>query len=148
MSRDNSTLVTLYKVGEVHAFSLSWHEWCSYKGKKRKIYSCGLALSSEPQKLKFHVIVCQKIEPKSVPQVQHDYFSSLIQSNHWFVMSTLPLMLQLPSSFVKLPISEKTARVVRSLQYTWVHAPLCTWHEVPPKWPVWQSLVPKHWFFI
>ena len=41
----------------------------------------------------------QNIAPKSVPHVQHDYFSSLNQSNHWFV--ALPLTL-LPSN-LKLP---------------------------------------------
>ena len=38
----------------------------------------------------------QEIAPKSVPHVQHDYFSSFNQWNHWFVM------LSLPSSFLKL----------------------------------------------
>ena len=40
----------------------------------------------------------QKIAPKKVPHVQHDYFASFSQSNHSFV--ALPL----PSSFLKLPI--------------------------------------------
>ena len=58
--------------------SLAWHEWFSCKGKERKIYCCELPLSSEPQKLKFHVVIWQttsKIAPKSVAHVQHDYFS-------------------------------------------------------------------------
>ena len=38
----------------------------------------------------------QKIAPKSVPHVQHDYFSSFNQSYHWF------RVLPLPSSFLKL----------------------------------------------
>ena len=37
---------------------------------------------------------------KSVPHVQHDYFSSFNQSNHWF----MALSLTLPSSNLKLPI--------------------------------------------
>ena len=41
----------------------------------------------------------QNIAPKRVSHVQHDYFSSLNQSNHWFV--ALPLTL-LPSN-LKLP---------------------------------------------
>ena len=43
----------------------------------------------------------QKTAPKSVPHVQHDYFSSLSQSNLGFVALSLPLL----SSFLKLPIS-------------------------------------------
>ena len=42
----------------------------------------------------------QKIAPKSVPHVQHDYFASFSQSNHSFVV------LSLPSSFLKRPIRE------------------------------------------
>ena len=41
----------------------------------------------------------QNIATKSVPHVQHDYFSSFNQSNHWFVA----LSLTLPSSNLKLP---------------------------------------------
>ena len=41
----------------------------------------------------------KKIAPKSVEHVQHDYFSSLNQSNNWF----MALSLLLPSSFLKLP---------------------------------------------
>ena len=37
---------------------------------------------------------------KIVPHVQHDYFSSCTQSNHWFLALSLPF----PSSFLKLPI--------------------------------------------
>ena len=42
----------------------------------------------------------QNIAPKSVPHVQHDYFSPFNQLNHWFVA----LSLTLPSSNLKLPI--------------------------------------------
>ena len=41
----------------------------------------------------------QNIAQKSVPHVQHDYFSSFSQSNHWFVA----VLLTLPSSNLKLP---------------------------------------------
>ena len=41
----------------------------------------------------------QNTAPKSVPHVQHDYFSSFNQSNHWFV----GLSLTLPSSNPKFP---------------------------------------------
>ena len=41
------------------ALSLAWHEWFSCKGKEWKIYCCELALMSEPQIWKFHVVVLQ-----------------------------------------------------------------------------------------
>ena len=41
------------------ALSFAWHEWFSCKGKEWKIYCCELALSSEPQIWKFHVVVWQ-----------------------------------------------------------------------------------------
>ena len=56
----------------------------------------------------------QKIAPKSVLHVQHDYFFSFIQSNHRFVM--LPLL----SSFLKLPqgVIYQSRQRGFSLQYT------------------------------
>jgi len=44
----------------------------------------------------------QNIAPKSVPHMQHDYFSSFNQSHHYFVA----LSLTLPSSNLKLPIMD------------------------------------------
>ena len=41
------------------ALSLAGHSWFSRKGKEWKIYCCELALSSEPQIWKFHVVVWQ-----------------------------------------------------------------------------------------
>ena len=41
------------------ALSLAWYERFSCKGKEWKIYCCELALSSEPQIRKFHVVVWQ-----------------------------------------------------------------------------------------
>ena len=41
------------------ALSLAWDERFSCKGKEWKIYCCELALSSEPQIWKFHVVVWQ-----------------------------------------------------------------------------------------
>ena len=40
-----------------------------------------------------------KIAPKSVQHVQHDYFSLVIQSNHWFMAYSLLLR----SSLIKVP---------------------------------------------
>ena len=66
------------------------------------LFYCELALSTEPQIWKIHVVVwqtgSQNIAPKSVLHVQPDYFSSFNQSNHWFVA----LSLTLPSSNLKL----------------------------------------------
>ena len=42
-----------------------------------------------------------KIAPKSVPRVKHGYFSLFNQSNHRFVVLSLPL--PFPSSFLQLP---------------------------------------------
>ena len=59
---------------------------------------------------KFHVVIWQTTSKKSctcgtilkiAPHVQHDYFSSCSQSNHWFLALSLPF----PSSFLKLPIT-------------------------------------------
>ena len=86
------------------ALSLAWYEWFSLK--EWKIYCCELALSSEPQIWKFHVSfgrLRQNITSKSVPHVQHDYFSSFNPSNLWFVS------LALPSSNLKLPIVHNSA---------------------------------------
>ena len=41
----------------------------------------------------------QNIAPNIVPHVQHDYFSSFNQANHWFVA----VLLTLPSPNLKLP---------------------------------------------
>ena len=59
-----SSLLRLFHVGRVvqnrrSALSLAWHEWFSSKGREWKIYCCELALSSEPQLWKFHVVVWQ-----------------------------------------------------------------------------------------
>ena len=58
------SLLRLFHVGRVvqnrrSALSLAWHKWFSGKGKDWKIYCCELALSSELQIWKFHVVVWQ-----------------------------------------------------------------------------------------
>ena len=62
------------------ALSLAWHECFSCKGKEWKIYCCDPALSSEPQIYENFTSsfsrLRQNIASKSVPHVQHDYFSS------------------------------------------------------------------------
>ena len=79
------------------------------------------ACVAKPQIWKFHVALWQttsETAPKSVPHVQHDYFSSFNQSNHCFVALSWSLL----SSFLKLPIYnyhyvylELRARVLRPL---------------------------------
>ena len=102
------TLLRLFHVDHVvqnrrSALSLARHEWFSCKGKEGKIYCCELPYR---QNLKYENFpssfgrLRQNIAPKSVLHVQHDYFSSFNQSNHWFVV----LSLTLPSSDLKLPI--------------------------------------------
>ena len=84
------SLLRLFHVDHVvqnrrSALSRAWHEWFSCKGKEGKIYRCELPLSSEPQNENFPSSfgrLRQNIAPKSVPHVQHDYFSSFNQSNH------------------------------------------------------------------
>ena len=58
------SLLRLFHVDHVvqnrrSALSLAGHRWFSSKDKEWKIYSCELALSSEPQIWKFHVVVWQ-----------------------------------------------------------------------------------------
>ena len=73
------------------------------------------AASSRRQNLKYKNFtpsfgrLRQNIAPKSVPHLQHDYFSSFNQLNHWFV--ALPLTL--PSSNLKLPNNGSTKEVYR-----------------------------------
>ena len=58
------SILRLFHVGHVvqnrrSALSLAWYKWFSYKSKEWKIYCCELALLSEPQIWKFHVVVWQ-----------------------------------------------------------------------------------------
>ena len=84
------SLLRLFHVGRLvqnrrSALLLAWHEWFSCKGKERKLYCCELALSSNIKYENFtssFARLRQNIAPNIVPHVQHDYFSSLNQSNH------------------------------------------------------------------
>ena len=105
-----------FHVGQVaqnsrSSLSPAWHEWFSCQGREWKDYWCWLKhenFTSSFGRLR------QKIAPtykkksctcgtilKIAPHVQHDYFSSCSESNHWF----LALSLLFPSSFLKLPIA-------------------------------------------
>ena len=90
-------LVWIFVYWNLKTLPLAWPEWFSCKDKEWKIYCVGLALSLEARKLKFHVNVWQttwKKCTKRVPHVQHDYFSTFNQSNHWFVMLWLFFLIQ------------------------------------------------------
>ena len=92
-------LVTLYKIGKVH-FRLLGTSGFHVKEKNERFTA---AVSRCRQNLKYEHFTSsfgrlrQKVAPKSVPHVQHDYFSSFNRSNRRF--EALPL----PSSFLKLP---------------------------------------------
>ena len=97
-------LIKLYKIGGVH-FRLLGTNGFRIKAKKERFTASS---SRCRQNLKYEnftssfVRLRQNIAPKSVPHVQHDYFSSFNQSNHWLVA----LSLTLPSSNLKLPIPQ------------------------------------------
>ena len=71
------------------AISLAWHEWFSCKGKEWKIYCCELALWSEPQIWKFHVVVWQTTSKhctkKRAARAARLFFFIQPITDHWFV---------------------------------------------------------------
>ena len=87
-------LVTFCKVSEVH-FRLHGTSDFRVKAMNERFTAAGSRLR---QNLKHENFTSsfgrlrQKIALKSVPQVQHDYFSPFDQSNHLFVVLTLPLL--------------------------------------------------------
>ena len=82
--RFSSMLITLYKIGELH-FRLLGTNGFHVKAKGERFIA---ATSLFCQNLKYENFTSsfgrlrQNIAPKSVPHVQHDYFSSFNQSNH------------------------------------------------------------------
>jgi len=83
----------LYKLGEVY-FRLLGTNGFHVEAKNERFSAAG---SRCRQKLKYENFTLsfgrphQKIAPKSALHVQHDYFFSFNQSNHWFVALPLPL---------------------------------------------------------
>ena len=77
-------LITLYKIGELH-FRMLGTNGFHVKAKGERFAAASSRCS---QNLKFENFTSsfsrlrQNIAPKSVPHVQHDYFSSFNQSNH------------------------------------------------------------------
>ena len=94
-------LITLYKIGEL-PFRLLGTNGFHVKAKDERFTAassrCGQNLKYENFTSSFGRLR-QNIASKSVPHVQHDYFSLFNQSNHWFVA----LLLTVPSSNLKLP---------------------------------------------
>ena len=94
-------LITLYKIGGVH-FRLLGTNGFRVKAKKERFITSS---SRCRQNLKYEnfpssfVRLRQNIAPKNAPHVQHDYFSSFNQWNHWLEV----LSSTLPSSDLKLP---------------------------------------------
>ena len=98
-------LITLYKIAELH-FRLLGTNGFHVKAKNERFTA---ASSRCRQNLKYENFTSsfgrlrQNITSKSVPHMQHDYFSSFNQSNLSFVA------LSLPSSNLKLPIFHNSA---------------------------------------
>ena len=84
-------LVTLYKIGE--RFRLLGTNGFPVKAENEKFTAAGRVVENYTSSFGR---LRQKIALKSVPHVQHDYFSSFNQSYHWFVAF----------SFFKLPNSK------------------------------------------
>ena len=83
---DDSMLVPVYKIGEVH-FPLLGTNGFHAKAKNERFTATGPdRVVVRTCKIEtFHVVVCQitsNIAPKSVPHVQHDYFSSVDGAYH------------------------------------------------------------------
>ena len=77
-------LVTLYKIGEVH-FHLLGTNGFHVKAENERFTAAGSRCRQNLKNENFTSSfgrLRQQIAPKSVPHVQHDYFSSFNQSNH------------------------------------------------------------------
>ena len=93
---DYSKWVALYKLGEVYFRFLGMNGF-HVKGKNDRFSAAVKTSNMKISRLRLADYV-KKIAPKSVLHMQHDYFSSFNQSNHWFVK----LSLLMPSSNLKL----------------------------------------------
>ena len=88
-------LIMLYKISGVH-FRVLGTNGFHVKAKNERFTAtssrCRQNLKYENFTLSFGRLR-QNSAPKSVPHVQHDYFSSFNQSNHWFValLLTFPI---------------------------------------------------------
>ena len=83
---DFSTLVALYKIGGVHFRWLGTNGF-QVKAENERFTAASSRYRQNLKELKFHVDssfgrLRQNIASKSVPHVQHNYFSSFNQSNH------------------------------------------------------------------
>ena len=115
-------LITLYKIGELQ-FRLLGTNGFHVKAKTERFTA---ASSRCRQNLKYENFTSslgrlrQNNATKSVPHVQHDYFSSLNQSNHWFVA----LSFTLQSSNLKLPNGSRRCADIEDIR-NWTEIKLC-----------------------
>ena len=94
-------LVALHKIGKVH-FRMFGTNGFHANAKNERFTAASSRCRHNLRYENFMSLLGRlrcKIAPKSVPHVQHDYFSLVIQSNHWFVA----LSLLLPSSLITVP---------------------------------------------
>ena len=90
-------LRSLLKSKELHGGVQSQHIIRDFKKLRRVCNEYDIKIEFSVKLKCLAIIPCWS---KSVPYVQHDYFSSISQSNLWFVAFSLQLL----SSFLKLPI--------------------------------------------
>ena len=92
------SMLVKYKISGMHLCLLGTNDF--HKQTKNERFSP--AGSRCRQKMKYENFMLsfgrlsQRIATKSVPHVQHDYFSSINQWSHWFVALSLPSFLNLP----------------------------------------------------
>ena len=115
MFRYYSKLLTLYKIGELHCRLLGTNGFHA-KAENERFTAVGSRCSQNFKYRNFTTSFArlgQKFAAESVLHVQHDYFSSFSQSNHWFVV----LSWSLPTSFLKLPIGRRRQRQLCSVEW-------------------------------
>ena len=99
------SLLRLFHVGHLvqnrrSALLLAWYEWFSWKAKNER-FTAASSRCRQNVKYENFTSLFGRLRQNIAPNiVQHDYFSSFNQSNHWFVA----LLLTLPSSDLKLPM--------------------------------------------
>ena len=80
-------LITLYTIGGVQIRLLGtngFHVMAKNERSTAASFRCRQNFKYENSTSSFGRLR-QNIAPKSVPHVQHDYYSSFNQSNHWFI---------------------------------------------------------------
>ena len=138
---DDSKSVTVKKLGERH-FRLRGTTGFRAKAKNERFTAAGSdfvvriwEMKISRRRLADYVKNCSK----SLPHVQHDYFSSFNQSNHWFVA----LSWSLPSSFLKVLIGSLLDRGNQPLRRRLSNSFDLIWKKIPQStkfndWKKWQ----------